>query len=115
MTVEAVQTSYGTEGDQMAEELVSLAILEALPGKEEDLVAMLREFYTMMRAKGYCSDVLYRDSDRPDRFVHVRRWKSAEVRSEAQIDPNVHRHWHRLPELCTIPTVYENLEGLFES
>ena len=32
-----------------------------------------------------------------------------------QIDPDVHRYWHRLPDLCTIPTVYEDLETLFES
>jgi len=99
----------------MSEQVVSVAILEALPGKEEELVAMLREFYAMMRAKGYSTDVLYRDGDRPDRFVHVRRWQSAELRGEAQIDPDVHRYWQQLPGLCTIPTVYENLEGLFES
>jgi hypothetical protein len=99
----------------MAAEVVSLAILEALPGKEAELAAWLRELYTMMHAKGYCNDWLYRDSDRPDRLIHVRRWKSVETRSEAQIDPDVHRYWQQLPNLCTIPTVYENLETLFES
>lgn len=99
----------------MAEEVVSVAILEALPGKEEELVTTLRELYSMMYAKGYCTDLLYRDSERPDRFFHLRRWKSHELRSEAQIDPDVHRYWQQLPELCTIPTVYENLETLFES
>jgi quinol monooxygenase YgiN len=99
----------------MSEEVVSIAILEALPGKEGDLVTMLREFYAMMHAKGYCTDVLYRDSDRPDRLVHERRWKSSALRAEAQIDPEVHRYWQQLPDLCTIPTVYENLDTLFES
>jgi quinol monooxygenase YgiN len=99
----------------MSEEVVSIAILEALPGKADELVAMLTELYSMMHAKGYCTDVLYRDSDRPDRLVHLRRWKSPALRSEAQIDPEVHRYWHQLPGLCTIPTVYENLETLFES
>jgi hypothetical protein len=99
----------------MSEEVVSVAVLEALPGKEADLVATLREFYTMMHAKGYCSDALYCDEGRPDRLFHVRRWKSAEMRGEAQIDPDVHRYWQQLPELCTIPTVYEDLETLFES
>ena len=99
----------------MSEEVVSVAILEALPGKEEELVTTLRELYSMMHAKGYCSDVLYCDSDRPDRFFHLRRWKSPALRSEAQIDPDVHRYWQKLPSLCVIPTVYENLETLFES
>jgi len=99
----------------MLEQVVSVAVLEALPGKEEELIAMLREFYAMMHAKGYCTDVLYRDGDRSDRLFHLRRWASPTHRGEAQIDPDVHRYWQKLPELCTIPTVYENLETLFES
>ena len=94
---------------------MSVAILEALPGKEEALLTMLRELYRMLHSKGYCSDLLCRDRDRPDRFIHVRRWKSAELRSEAQIDPEAHRYWQQLPSLCVIPTVYENLETMFES
>ena len=99
----------------MANEVVSVAILEALPGKEEELLAVLREFYTMMHTKGYSSDFLNRDSDHAGRFIHLRRWKSEELRAEAQIDPDVHRYWQRLPSLCTIPAVYENLEPMFES
>jgi len=99
----------------MSEQVVSVAVLEALPGKEAELVATLREFYTMMKEKGYCTDVLYRDRERPDRLFHLRCWKSAEHLAEAQIDPDVHRYWQKLPDLCIIPTVYENLETLFES
>ena len=111
----AVLTSFDAKGNNMAEEVVSVAVLEALPGKEEELLSMLRELYSMMNGKGYCSDWLYRDSNRPDRFIHLRRWKSSELLAEAQIDPDVHRYWQRLPELCTIPTVYEDMETLFES
>ena len=85
--MDALQTSFDAEGNNMAEEVVSVAILEALPGKEAELAAMLRELYSMMNSKGYCRDWLYRDSDRPDRLIHLRRWKSVELRSEAQIDP----------------------------
>jgi hypothetical protein len=99
----------------LSEEIVSVAILEALPGKEEELIAMLRELYAMMHAKGYCRDTLRRDPERPDRLLHARYWKSGEARAEAQADPEVHRYWLRLPELCTVPTVYENLETLFET
>ena len=99
----------------LAEEIVSVAIIEALPGKEDELIAMLRELYLMMRAKGYSRDVLRRDASRPGRFVHTRFWKSEEMRAEAQHDPEVHRYWLRLPELCDIPTIYESLEKLFET
>jgi quinol monooxygenase YgiN len=114
-SVEVVQTSFEAEENHMEQEIVSIAILEALPGKEDELVSVLREFYSMMHTKGYSSDWLYRDSDRPDRLIHLRRWKSPEHRSEAQIDPDVHRYWQQLPSLCVIPTVYENLETLFSS
>lgn len=99
----------------MGEEIVSVAVIEALPGKEDELLAMLRELYSMMRAKGYSRDVLRRDSSRPDRFVHTRFWKSEQMRAEAQHDPEVHRYWLRLPELCTIPVIYESLETVFET
>jgi quinol monooxygenase YgiN len=99
----------------MAEEILSMAILEALPGKEEELLSTLRELYTLMKAKGYSRDSLHRDSAQPDRFLHLRRWTSSEMRPEAQVDPEVHRYWLKLPELCTIPTVYESLEKVFES
>ena len=115
MSVETVYTPQSAKGTNMREEVVSVAILEALPGKEQELLQMLREFYSMMKSKGYSRDVLYCDETRPDRFFHLRRWNSPEMRSEAQNDPDVHRYWQRLPELCTIPTVYENLETLFES
>ncbi len=99
----------------MGEEIVSLAILEALPGKDEELVSLLRELYTLMQSKGYSHDSLRRDASRPDRFFHTRYWKSEETRTEAQHDPEVHRYWLRLPELCNIPVIYESLEMVFET
>ena len=99
----------------MAEQIYSLAVLEARPGKEDELRSMLQELYTLMHSKGYCRDGLYRDTTRSDRFIHVRCWMSAEMRAEAQIDPEVHRYWQRLPELCTLPVLHENLETIFES
>jgi quinol monooxygenase YgiN len=98
----------------MADEIVSLAVLEAFSGKQQELLAMLRDFYSMMNRKDYCRDLLYRDKSRPDRFFHLRNWKSAQARADAQVDPEVHRYWRRLPELCTV-TAYENLEKVFES
>lgn len=99
----------------MAQEILSMAILEALPGKRDELLGTLRDLYTLMRTKGYSRDSLHCDSSRPDRFLHLRYWTSPETRSEAQVDPDVHRYWQMLPELCTIPTVYESLEKVFET
>lgn len=99
----------------MNEEIVSLAVLEALPGKEDELIQTLRQLYTMMRAKDYCRDTLHRDSSHPQRFLHLRYWTSPEMRAEAQADPEVHKHWLKLPELCTVTVVYESLEEVFES
>ncbi len=92
-----------------------MAILEAVPGKEEELEAVLQEFYTMMHSKGYSRDSLHRDGSHPGRLLHLRFWKSEEARGEAQNDPDVHRYWQRLPELCTIPSVYDQLEKVFET
>jgi quinol monooxygenase YgiN len=99
----------------LREEIVSLAILEALPGKEEELVSLLRDLYTLMHSKGYSRDSLRRDASQPNRFFHIRYWKSEEMRTEAQHDPEVHRYWQQLPDLCTIPVVYESLETVFET
>jgi len=99
----------------MTQEIFSLAVLEALPGKESELLTTLRELYTMMHAKGYSRDTLFRDTTRPDRFMHVRCWTSAEMRTEAQIDPEVHRYWLKLPDLCTIPVIHESVEKVFET
>src|ERR1019366_3688843 len=98
----------------MADEILSIAIIEALPGKEDELVALLRELYTTMKAKGYSRDSLYRDTARPDRLIHLRHWTSPQMRGDAQVDPDVHRYWIKLPELCTIAAVYENVEKVFE-
>jgi quinol monooxygenase YgiN len=99
----------------MAQEIVSIAVLEALPGKEDELLSTLRGLYTLMKAKGYCRDSLHRDLGQTNRFLHLRQWTSPEMRAEAQTDPEVHHYWQRLPELCNITMVYETLEKVFES
>lgn len=99
----------------MADEILSVAALEALPGREDELLTTLRELYTLMHTKGYSRDSLHRDTARPDRLLHLRYWTSAQMRSEAQSDPEVHRHWLKLPELCIVTVLYETLEKVFEN
>lgn len=99
----------------MAEEIISVAVLEALSGKEDELLRTLRDLYTLVHGKGYCHDTLYRDMSRPGRFLHLRYWTAPQMRGEAQADPEVHRYWMKLPELCTVTVLYESLEKVFES
>jgi hypothetical protein len=99
----------------MSNSVLSLAILEPLENKEAETLELLREFYLFMARKGYSHDLLYRDGKNASRFVHLRIWKSIEVRQEAQEDPEVHRFWVRLPEVCVITTTHQNLELLFSS
>ena len=94
---------------------MSVAALEALPGKEEELLSTLRELYALVHAKGYSRDTLHRDSARPDRLLHLRYWTSQQMRSEALADPEVHRYWLKLPELCTVNVLYETMEKMFET
>ena len=99
----------------MGKEILSVALLEAQPDKEEELLSTLRELYTLVHAKGYARDTLHRDSSRPDRFLHLRYWTSPDVRAEALADPEVHRYWLKLPGLCTVTVLYESMEKLFET
>ncbi len=101
--------------DSRTKEIISVAAVESLPTKDDELLKTLRELYTLMHAKGYCHDSLYRDATRPDRFLHVRCWTSAEMRAEAQSDPEVHRYWLKLPELCSVTVLHEAMEKAFES
>ena len=96
-------------------EILSLAILEPLAGKEQDCLTLLRDFYTVLDRKHYSRDLLYRDTKATNKFIHLRIWRSEEARSEAQQDPDVHHFWLRLPEVCNITTICETLEPLFSS
>ncbi len=103
----------------MAKQILALAVLEPHVGKEEDCERLLRQFYDFLKSKGYSRDVLFRESKKDgspkERLVHLRLWTSAEARDEAAQDPEVHKFWIRLPEVCTITTIYESLEELYSS
>ena len=103
----------------MQKEILALAVLEPHVGREDECLTMLREFYDLLKTKGYSQDLLFRDvrneATTQERFVHMRIWASRQSREDAMQDPEVHRYWQRLPELCTITTVYENLERLYTS
>jgi hypothetical protein len=99
----------------MSEAIQSLAVLKPHAGQELELIALLREFYSMMYTKQYSRDVLYRDMRQPEVLIHLRIWLSAEAREEAMHDPDVHRYWMRMPELGAITVLYEQLEPIFST
>jgi hypothetical protein len=92
-----------------------MAILKPHPGKESELFAFLREFYSMMYTKQYSRDMLFHDLKQPDVLVHIRIWLSDEARDSAMQDPAVHHYWMKLGELGTITTIYEELEPIFST
>jgi hypothetical protein len=103
----------------MSKQILALAVLEPHPGKEQACLDHLRQFYDMLKSKGYSRDILFREDKKDDstreRFVHLRIWTSNETRAEAAQDPEVHKYWMRLPEVCTITTIYESLEELYST
>ena len=45
----------------MAQEILSLAIYQPVPGEEEASLATMRDLVAVLAAHGYIRDVLYRD------------------------------------------------------
>jgi hypothetical protein len=103
----------------MSKNILALALLEPHVGKEEECLNLLRQLYDLLKSKNYSSDILFRDSKQDPsgqaKFVHMRIWTSHEMREEAMQDPDVHKFWMRLPEVCTLTTIYESLEELYSS
>lgn len=91
-------------------EILAMATFVAHEGKEEELLAIVRDFYGMLRRKDYSRDVLYRDGKNPRRFIHLRYWKSEQTRASAHEDPDVHRFWQRMGTICTMESVTERME-----
>ena len=91
----------------MEKEVLSVAIYEPLPGREEDSLATMRDLFAALSAGGYSRDRLFREGSH---YLVFRYWKSEESRRAAQEDPAVLRCWARLAEQIEIVKVYERLE-----
>ena len=91
----------------MAQEILSVAVWEPVPEMEASSLATLRELTSIVVAKGYGRDLLYRD--RQSHYVFLRYWNSEEARRTAQEDPDMLRCWARLGNEITIVKVYETL------
>lgn len=91
----------------MSQEILSVAIWEPLPDMEIVALETFRELTSIVAAKGYGRDMLYRD--RESHYVFLRYWKSEECRRSAQEDPDMLRCWARLGNEIQIVKVYETL------
>jgi hypothetical protein len=91
----------------VASKVVSLAIWEPVPGMEEVSLVTLRELTSILAAKGYGRDLLYRD--RESHYVLLRYWNSEESRRAALEDADMLRCWARLGNEIRTVQVYETL------
>jgi hypothetical protein len=91
----------------MAQEILSLAVWEPLPGSETVSLVTFRELMSIVAAKGYGRDLLYRDCE--SHYVFLRYWKSEEARRAALEDPDMLRCWAKLGNQIQIVKVYETL------
>ena len=91
----------------MPQEILSVAFWTPVPDMEPASLATIRELNSIVAAKGYGRDFLYRD--REGHYVFLRYWKSDEARRAAQEDPDMLRCWARLGNEIQIVKVYETL------
>ncbi|MGD0760077.1 MAG: antibiotic biosynthesis monooxygenase, partial [Candidatus Sulfotelmatobacter sp.] len=95
---------------RMPQEILSVAVWEPVPEMEAASLETVRELISILAAKGYSRDLLYRDPE--SHYVLMRYWKSEEARHAAQEDPDAQRCWARLGHEIQILKVYEKLEAV---
>ena len=91
----------------MENEILSVAIYEPLPGKEEESLATMRDLFAALATGGYSRDRLFREGSQ---YLVFRYWKSEEARRASLEDSAVIRCWARLAEQIEIVKIYERLE-----
>ncbi|MGH9495934.1 MAG: hypothetical protein ACRD3B_13125 [Candidatus Sulfotelmatobacter sp.] len=91
----------------MPQEILSVAVWDPVPDREPAALSTLRELSSIVAAKGYGRDLLYRDPE--SHYVLLRYWKSEESRRAALEDPDMLRCWARLGNEIQIVKVYETL------
>ena len=90
-----------------APEILSVAVYEPLPGREQDSLETMGLLLKTLSASGFSRDFLYKDGPQ---YVLLRYWKSEKARREAYEDPEVQRCWAKLGNEIRIVKVFEVLE-----
>lgn len=94
----------------MPKEILSIAVFEPLPGKENSWLGTVQELMTALANGGYCRDLLYRDLTSPNQYVLLRYWKSEDSRRAALEDFEVLQRWSKVAQEIRTLKVYETLE-----
>ncbi len=94
----------------MPQEILSVAIWEPVPEMEASALKTFQELMSIVAAKGYGRDLLFRD--RESHYVFLRYWKSEEARQSALEDADMQRCWARLGNEVRIVKVYETLSEI---
>jgi hypothetical protein len=92
----------------MSKEILSVAIFDPLPGKEEAALETMRSLRAALSNGGYSRDRIYRDSNK--QYVVVRYWKSEEARRAALEDSEVLRALAKLAQEIEIVKIHERLD-----
>lgn len=80
---------------------------------ESASLATIRELASVVSAKGYGRDLLYRD--RESNYVLLRYWRSEDARRAALEDPDMLRCWAKLANEIQIVKVYETLSEVSQA
>ncbi len=91
----------------MAQEILSVAIWEPVPGHQTAALETFQELTSIVAKKGYGRDFLYRDGER--QYVFLRYWNSEDARRAALEDSEMLRCWAKLSNEIQIVKVYETL------
>jgi len=94
----------------MAEEILSIAVYEPLPGSEAASLATIGDLVAALSKGGYSRDLLYRDAKPSGEYILLRYWKSEAARRAALEDPEVLRCWAKLAQEIRTVKVFETLE-----
>jgi cytidine deaminase len=69
--------------------VVSVAALEIVPGKENEVLSLTGQLQALVRRKGYGTNQLLHDGSHPRRFYDVRIWRNAEAAAHAEADDEI--------------------------
>jgi len=94
----------------MPQEILSIAYIRPNEGHEQETVDLLLQLFVVLTRKNYSRDRLFRDAMDPGRYVGLRFWTSEEARNAAHEDPDVHKFWMRLGQVCQVEYVIERLQ-----
>jgi len=84
---------------------LSVAMVDVAEGRENDFVAITREFSAVMQNKGYGRSDVVRDESTPSTFYAVHHWASAAAAEACHADPDIHALTARLYEIAQVTHV----------